>query len=525
MTQDKDKTKAQLINELEYLRIEKDKSQKYLDIAGVMLVVLNTDGKVSLINKKGCDILGYNEKEILGKDWFNNFIPESIRNKVKTVFKEIINGNIEPVEYFENPVLTSSGEERIIAWHNTLVQDKAGKIIGTLSSGEDITEKKNLESQFIQAQKMESVGRLAGGVAHDFNNILTVITGNAELALMSLSPDDPLYEDMNEIKECSNRAAQLTRQLLMFSRRQIVEPRTIYLNNMLLDMDKMLHRFIGEDIEFLTVPGEDLWPVYIDPGQIEQVLINLVVNARDAMPGLGKLTVETANVKLNKEYTHGHVGTEPGDYVMMAVSDTGIGMDEETQSHIFEPFFTTKEVGKGTGLGLATCYGIVKQNKGNIWVYSEPGKGTTITIYLPRAEGEDINLSNKEESVDLPEGTETVLVVEDETNVRKMIVRTLKNKGYTVLEASNGYEALKIVEKSDAEFNLLLTDVIMPQIGGKELYENLKKITPSTKVLFVSGYTDNAIVNNDFLEAGIQFLQKPFSTSALLRKTRDVLDE
>jgi len=405
------------------------------------------------------------------------------------------------------------------------VKDSSGKIVNYIAVKRDITQELHLEEQLRQAQKMESVGRLAGGIAHDFNNILTVITGNVELIFMSISPDDPVYDDLKEIKSSADRAAGLTRQLLAFSRRQIIEPKVINMNDLILGMDRLLRRIIGEDVEFITVPQEGLWPVYVDPGQMEQVLTNLVVNARDAMPTGGKLTIETANVLLNEEYAGDHRGASPGEYVMLAVSDTGMGMDQETVSHIFEPFFTTKETGKGTGLGLSTCYGIVKQNKGSIWVYSEPGNGTTMKVYLPRVQRD--RWENKStESLEAPaKGTETVLVVEDEPSVLKMIVRTLNKQGYTTLEASNGEEAVRAMTSHEGEIHLLITDVIMPRMGGKLLSGFVKKGYPGIKTLFMSGYTDNSIVNHGVLDPGLSFIQKPFSPIEILKKVRQVLDE
>ncbi|MBN1290699.1 MAG: PAS domain S-box protein [Candidatus Latescibacteria bacterium] len=766
----------------EQLLLERDKFRKYIDLAGVILLTLDSMGNISLINTKGCEILGYQEKEIFGKNWFENFISPYSVAEIKDVFNKIISGNLAPVEYVESVVITKSGSERLILWHNALLYNDNGLIAGTLSSGEDITDRKKaeesllrerdlnrritktspssivmtnkkgeitfanpqaekvlgmtkdkitqrtynspewhitdfdgnpfpeeklsfnrvmatkqsvydirhavewkngrrvmlsvnasplfdekgefegmvatldditeqmnreralreseekfrtivetspsmilitddkantlyaspncikytgysqdellknfnwwisdddmprmrelyersyrekvgyrnieykgikkngdewyasasweplfdnnkkfngfivltsdvtekieLQKQLLQAQKMESIGRLAGGIAHDFNNILTAIIGNSELALMSLFPGNPLYDDIHEIKIGADRAAKLTRQLLAFSRRQIIEPRISNLNNLILNMDKMLRRLIGEDLEFVILTAEDLWLINVDPGQIEQVVTNLVVNARDAMPQGGTLTIETANVTLDEEYIKNHSDTNAGDYVMLAVGDTGVGMDEETISQIFEPFFTTKETGKGTGLGLSTCYGIVKQNKGNIDVQSEPGKGSTFRIYIPRAHdmGKDktgIILDN------LPGGTETILVVEDEPRVRKMLIRILSNKGYKIIEASHGEEALLKSKDFKEKVHLLVTDVIMPRMGGEELSAKFNVLFPDMKVLFMSGYTDNTIVQNGILNPGLDFIQKPFTPAGILKKIRGVLD-
>lgn len=407
------------------------------------------------------------------------------------------------------------------------MRNSLGEIIGLCGIARDITERKRLESQFYQAQKMESIGRLAGGIAHDFNNLLTVIMGNTDLAMMSDNLDPQLHADITEIKTNAERAANLTRQLLAFSRRQIIKPRIIDINKVVLDMDKMLRRLIGEQIELVTLLNDGLWNVNVDPHQIEQILTNLVVNSRDAMTlGKGKITVETANVNLDDNYTRTHNGVVPGDYTMLAVSDNGIGMDAEIQSHLFEPFFTTKEKDKGTGLGLATCYGIVKQNNGGIWVYSEAGRGTTVKVYLPRAEGVPETVTAADTLSALSGGSETILIVEDEHAVHEMIVKVLKSKGYTIFGASNGEEALRFFERNEnGGIDLMITDVVMPHMGGIELVERLFAQYGSMKVLYMSGYTDTTIVNHGILKPGVEFLQKPFTPGSLIRKVRQVLDK
>jgi CheY-like chemotaxis protein len=372
---------------------------------------------------------------------------------------------------------------------------------------------------------MEAVGQLAGGIAHDFNNLLTVIKGYSQLSLLELKEGDPLKANIEEIQKASRRAADLTRQLLAFSRRQILDIKVLNLNTILQDLDRMLHRILGEDIELIYGLAEDLGKVKTDPGQIEQVIMNLAVNARDAMPSGGKLIIETANVELDDTYGRFHIGVTPGHYVMVSVSDTGCGMSSEVKERIFEPFFTTKEKGKGTGLGLSTVYGIVKQSGGYIWVYSEPGCGTTFKIYVPRVEDESSDLDHKEDTAHSLFGSETILLVEDEPSVRGLAVRVLREQGYTLLEASNGDEALRTVqEQKDKKISLLVTDVVMPQMGGKELSNRLKILQSDIKVLFISGYTDDAIVHRGVLEPGTNFLQKPFSPAALAHKVRNVLD-
>jgi len=386
-------------------------------------------------------------------------------------------------------------------------------------------EKAALQEQLRQSQKMEAVGRLGGGIAHDFNNLLTIIKGYSQLSLLDLKENDPLWGNIQEIQKATQRATDLTRQLLAFSRRQILDLKVLDLNTLLRELDKMLRRIIGEDIELVNLLSGDLGRVKIDPGQIEQVIFNLAVNARDAMPSGGKLTIETANVELDKEYANAHIGVVPGRYVKLSVSDTGIGMSQEVRGKVFEPFFTTKDKGKGTGLGLSTVYGTVKQSGGNIWVYSEPGHGTTFKIYLPRVEEELDILHGQDETESSSRGSETVLLVEDEPLVRDLAHRILSQQGYKVLEAANGEEALRVAhEHGGEEIHLLLTDVVMPQMGGKDLADQLKIPRPDIKVLYTSGYTDNAIVHHGVLEPGIHFLQKPFSSNALSHKVREVLD-
>jgi PAS domain S-box-containing protein len=380
------------------------------------------------------------------------------------------------------------------------------------------------EEQLRQSQKLEAVGQLAGGVAHDFNNLLTVINGYSDLLLRKLNQGDPLRLNIEEIKKAGERAASLTRQLLAFSRRQVLQPKVLKLNAVVSDVDKMLRRLIGEDIDLLTVLEPSLGQIKADPGQIEQVILNLAVNARDAMPQGGKLTIETRNVHLDNQYARKHLSIRPGHYVMLAVSDTGCGMDSETQAHMFEPFFTTKGQGKGTGLGLSTVYGIVKQSGGNIWVYSEVGKGTTFKVYLPRIDEVVESEEARDTPGELPQGRETVLLTEDEEQVRRMTRVILEMSGYQVLEAKSGDEALSIYKQHEGQIDLVMTDVVMPQMSGRELARNLETLHPGIKVLYMSGYTDDAIVRHGLLDQEIVFLQKPFTPDALTRKVREVLD-
>jgi signal transduction histidine kinase len=381
------------------------------------------------------------------------------------------------------------------------------------------------EEQLRQAHKIEAVGRLASGVAHDFNNILTVITGHSELLLRQLDADDPRRKNAEQIEKAAYRAAALTRQLLTFSRKQVIEPRVLKLNAIILNIEKMLRRLIGEDIEFCTVLDSAAGHIKADPGQIEQVIMNLAVNARDAMPNGGKLTVTTANTTLDKKHLNNFPDLCAGDYVMLAIADTGTGMSEEVKAHLFEPFFTTKPPGKGTGLGLATCFGIVKQNTGHISVHSELGRGTTFKIYFPQVQSALESPRVRIMPTEATGGNETVLLVEDEPVVRELAVATLREKGYTVVEAVNGEEGLRMARQHDGKIDLVLTDVVMPVMGGKEMADALHASHPDTKVLFTSGYTEDAMGHHGVLRPGILFLQKPYMTATLARKVREVLDE
>jgi PAS domain S-box-containing protein len=413
-----------------------------------------------------------------------------------------------------------------------LAERVADQIAGAIANAQLFAEreqaqkdKQALEEQLRQSQKMEAIGKLAGGVAHDFNNLLTVIHGYSDLILRDLDEKSRFFQDISEIKKASEHAASLTRQLLAFSRKQVLQPKIFDLNDLVSNMDKMLRRMIGEDIQLVTLLSEDLGRVKVDPGQIEQVIFNLAINARDAMPKGGKLTIETSNVLLDENYARLHVGVTPGHYVMLSISDTGIGMTPEIKERIFEPFFTTKEKGKGTGLGLSTVYGIVKQSGGNIWVYSEPGQGTTFKIYLPTIEEITDVLEAKVVPTKSLQGSETILLAEDEEAVKKFASMTLQSYGYKVLEAANGEEALRVVQEQPPGFiRLMLTDVVMPGMSGRELANSLQLLQPEMKVLYMSGYTDNAIVHHGVLDPGMAYIQKPFTPDGLASKVREILD-
>ncbi len=431
----------------------------------------------------------------------------------------------------EEPMTFPDGRTIWLRTSKIPLRSEGDAVFGVLGMYEDVTEQRQaandrnrLKEQLLQAQKMESVGRLAGGIAHDFNNLLTVILGHTELAAARLKPEDPTRLELSEIDKAAQRAADLTKQLLAFSRKQVLALRVIDLNRVVTHTHGMLRRLIGEDIDLVMALEEPLGSVKADTGQIEQVLLNLVVNSRDAMPKGGKLTIETSEVELDEAYSAFHFDVPPGRYVVLAVSDTGSGMDAETLSHVFEPFFTTKEAGKGTGLGLSTAYGVVKQSGGHVTVYSEPGVGTTFKIYLPRVE--DAPEMDRGSSVHaaLSGGTETVLVVEDDEAIRRLTCRALEAQGYTVLSAAGAREAIRVCEEHAGEIHLILTDVVMPDMSGRELAWSATALRPLVKVLFMSGYTDNVIVHHGVLAAGTAFLQKPFTPRSLSQKVREVLD-
>jgi signal transduction histidine kinase len=414
-----------------------------------------------------------------------------------------------------------------IVWGRVSVSLSEGlREINTIHMIEDITGWKQLEMQFLQSQKMETVGRLAGGIAHDLNNLFTVLSGYSQLSLLEISEDHPLRSNLEEIKRTVDRAAELTRRLLTISRRQTMDMKVLNLNWLLKGLEKMLGRIIGEDIELVFRLAADLGEVKADPGQIEQAILNLVVNARDAMSQGGKLIIETRNVELDETYMRSHFDVIPGRYVLLSVTDTGCGMSPEIKEKIFDPFFTTKSDGKGTGLGLSTVYGIVKQSGGYIWVYSELNQGTTFKIYLPRVCEEADEIPRQEVTEDFPQGKETILLVEDEDSLRDLTARILRDKGYTVLEASNGGEALRLArEFARHTIHLLVTDLVMPQMGGKELVEQFKFLHPDSRVLFISGYTDEVMICQASLSPETPFLQKPFSPMEFARKVREVLDQ
>jgi PAS domain S-box-containing protein len=415
-------------------------------------------------------------------------------------------------------------ENRTFESHAQALRDSEGQVTGVIGVALDITDRKRLADQLRQSQKMQAVGELAGGVAHDFNNLLMVVKGHAELLLNRVPPASPLRHSIEQVDRAADRAASLTRQLLAFSRMQVLQARVLDLNEVVGGMTKMFSRVIGENIEMAFIPGANLGRVKADPGQIEQVLLNLVVNARDAMPDGGRVTIETSNVQLDRDYSAKHHNIQPGPWVMLTVSDTGCGMDAQTQSRIFEPFFTTKAQGKGTGLGLATVYGVVKQSDGFIYVYSEVGHGTTFKIYLPQVTADVARDASERTPAPAPKGSETILFVEDEESVRELVRDYLASRGYRVLEAIDGAQALEVASAHKGTIEILVTDVVMPRLSGRELATRITAERPNLKVLFISGYTDDSIFRHGVLEGGVAYLQKPFNLKAIAQKIREVLD-
>jgi PAS domain S-box-containing protein len=482
------------------------------------IYALDTANIVQSWNHAAEALFGWRAEEVIGRPL--PIIPNDSTDDHGSR-QRLLNG--EAIRGLEVTAVKKDGAPVMLSVSAAPLYDATHKVTGVLSIAADLTELRQLEVQYRQAQKMEAVGRLAGGIAHDFNNILTAILGTASLMAETIDADSPARPDLQEIEKAARRAAGLTGQLLAFSRRQVLEPQLIDVNALVRDLEAMLHRLIGEHIELRTVLASDAGAVRADRGQLEQAIVNLVVNARDAMPDGGRLTIETANTEFDSQYSKGHVSADPGPYVLVAISDTGIGMSAETKAHLFEPFFTTKELGKGTGLGLATVYGIVKQSGGYVWAYSELAQGATFKIYLPRVAGTPTPPASPADAQP-SRGTETLLVAEDEVSVRRLVMRVLESRGYAVLEARDGREALEIAAAHSGPIDLLVTDVVMPGMNGRELAKLLSSQRPDMRALFLSGYTDHAIVRDGQLEPGLAFLQKPFTPDALARKVRQVLD-
>jgi PAS domain S-box-containing protein len=513
----------------EALRESEEKYKELYEEAPMGYMEYDNKGRITKVNRRELEMLGYTAEEVVGEPAWN-FVME--KEKGQELIKAKLAGDKPPSKDLERTYIRKDGTTFPGLIQDAIFKDRSGRIMGIRSTILDITERKRaekerekLEAQLRQAQKMEAAGRLAGGVAHDFNNMLGIIIGNVELAKMEVEPSEPIHNELQEIQKAAQRSANIVRQLLAFARKQTVSPKVVDLNDAVSGMLKMLRRLIGEEIELAWIPGHDLWPVKIDPSQVDQILANLAVNARDAIAGVGKVTVETANAVFDESYCREHEEALPGKHVLLALSDTGSGMTPEIMEHLFDPFFTTKEVGKGTGLGLATVYGIVKQNKGFIYVYSELGKGTTFKIYLPKLEGEAVVAPEKTDEKKIPKGTETVLVAEDEGALLNLARAILTRQGYTVLTARTPSEALSLAEEHQGEIHLLLTDVVMPEMNGRELMEKLYAKRPNIKGLFMSGYTANVVAHHGVLDKGVHFIEKPFSPIALGEKVREVLDK
>ncbi|MBU8922610.1 MAG: PAS domain S-box protein [Bacteroidales bacterium] len=635
----------QLRESEEEIKVAKEFAESLIETANTLIITLDSEACIRTFNKCAEELTGYNKTEVMGKNWFDLFIPRRDRESLPEVFKDVLELMPEASRH-ENPILTKKGEERLISWNNNILRDSSGNIYAVLSIGIDITEHRRVESererlmhaieqvkesivitdaegtiqyinpifeqvtgysseevigqnphvlksgkhndafysdmwemlasgktwhgrlvnkkkdgslftedatispvrddsgktinyvavkrditdhirleqQYQQAQRVESIGRLAGGVAHDLNNLLTPILGYGEILLADLGPDEARRESVDEILSAGFRARDLVRQLLAFSRKQTLEYKPLDINKVIKNFKKLVRRSVPEDINIEIIPSPDIQTVMADIGQVEQVIMNMAVNAADAMPGGGLLTIETAAVELDESYVAEHQGMAPGAYVMLAISDTGTGMDDEILNQVFEPFFSTKGE-QGTGLGLATVYGIIKQHGGNIWVYSEPGEGSTFKVYLPVSEGEHIEVKTSKKNLVDVKGSETILLVEDNEQVRNLTHAILKRQGYEVLVAKNGAEALAVQASHGESVHLLLTDVVMPEMNGKELFTGMIEKHPDMKVLYMSGYTENVIANRGVLEEGIAFIQKPFTIQAMAAKIREVLEQ
>jgi PAS domain S-box-containing protein len=509
------------------LRESEERYRALVEISSESLLLRDNEGKIVYANPSAITLLHATKAEnLVGQNYLNLVHPDDREESAERTQRSSMENR--PVPRREHRLIRL--DDQIVHVESTgFPINYKGKqhVLGVFH---DLTarklaeeEHKKVEAQFRQAQKMEAVGRLAGGVAHDFNNMLGVILGFTDLAITKLPADDPVKMYLDEVKTAAQRSADITRQLLAFARKQTIAPQVLELNDTIASMLKMLRRLIGEDIDLLWKPANDLWPVKMDPAQIDQVLANMMVNARDAIPGVGKITIETGKVEFDEHYCKAHVGFIPGRYVLLAVSDDGCGMDKETLAQLFEPFFTTKEVGKGTGLGMATIYGIVKQNNGFIYVYSEPGQGTSFKIYLPRQEPQEAASELPPKPAEVPTGTEIVLLVEDEKSLLKFARMLLEELGYTVLAAGSPREAIQLAKEYTNEIHLLMTDVVMPEMSGRDLWEQLEASQPGLKCLFMSGYTANVIAHHGVLDDDLHFLQKPFSRAALATKMREAL--
>ena len=505
------------------LRASEERFRALVENSSDALLLVDAEGRVTYISPSSSRHLGWGSDEMLGESIFDFLHPDD-RDAMSVKLAEVLRSPGKPVTQ-DIRLQHADGSWRAI---ETIAVNRLSdpSVEAIVVNARDITDRRKLEEQLRHAQKMEAVGQLAGGIAHDFNNLLTAILGYCNLMRDDMPAEDPLRADLDEIHTAGERAASLTRQLLAFSRRQMLQPQVIDVNGVVQQLEKLLRRLISENVELVTALAPDLLNVRVDPASIEQILVNLTVNARDAMPRGGRLTIETANVDLDETFVTAHVPMKAARYVMIAVGDTGEGMDADTQARVFEPFFTTKEQGKGSGLGLATVYGMVKQSGGYIWVYSEPGHGTVFKVYFPpaeqRARTSDSDNAGRRSS-DATHGWETVLLVEDEDAVRALAREVLRRHGYVVLEARHGVDAVRMAERHPDDIHLMITALVMPHMGGRDLVERLAAVRPKMKVLFMSGYTDHAVMHRD-LTPGTAFLQKPFTPEAFARKVRSVLD-
>ncbi|HWR57821.1 MAG TPA: PAS domain S-box protein, partial [Thermodesulfovibrionales bacterium] len=498
------------------------KFRNLLETVQLAAVMLDQNGNITFLNDYLLGLTGWSRDEVLNKNWFDLFIPEDMRASMRSLFKT--NMETETMLHGENHIVSRNGSLRLIVWDTVVLRGAEGNAIGTASIGIDVTEHRKLEDQLLQSQKMEAIGQLAGGVAHDFNNILSAIVGYASLSLMGMSGDDLLRGNIEQILNAAERATTLTQSLLAFSRKQVMNPKPNNLNNIVKKMEALILRLIREDIEITTTVAENDLTIFADSGQIEQILMNLVTNARDAMPKGGNILIRTASVNMDREFVAAHGFGKEGRYGLLAVSDTGEGISAETKERIFEPFFTTKEQGKGTGLGLSMVYGIVKQHDGYIDVYSEQGRGTTFKIYLPLFRGFAAEKDMGTKSIPLKGGSETVMVAEDDEQLRKFVATILSNYGYTVIEAVDGDDAVAKFSEHSNSIDLVVMDVVMPKKNGKEAYDEFRIIKPGVKAIFVSGYAEDIISKEGLLDPGIEFIPKPVSPSDLLKKVREVLD-
>jgi two-component system cell cycle sensor histidine kinase/response regulator CckA len=508
----------------EELRESEERFSGAFQYAPIGVALVAPDGHWLKVNRALCELVGYSEAELLTRTFQDITHPDDLAPDLENK-RRLLAGEIHFFQ-MEKRYIHARGHFITILLAVSLVRDGHGQPLYFISQIQDITERKRLENQLIQSQKMETVGKLAGGIAHEFNSILTAIIGQSELLLGDLPAGSPLTKNAAEISKAAGRAATLTRQLLAYGRKQFLQPESLDLNRIVANMEGMFHHLLGEDVHAQIVPAPGLHLVKADSGQIEQVIMNMVINARDAMPNGGKLTLETANVSFDENSVGRYPELKPGDYVMLAITDTGAGMSDEIKARAFEPFFSTKGVGQGTGLGLSTCYGIIKQSGGHISIYSELGRGATFKIYLPQVEAQAKISIQRLDSPDLPGGTETILLVEDDPALREMAATLLRRLGYTIFTAANGVEALSLKHKpGTGHIDLLFTDVVMPHMSGKELADRVRALYPRTKILFTSAYTENAIVHQGVLDRGVALLQKPFTPSALAHKLREVLDQ